>query len=70
MKKRIFLHLIAFVALMPCMLIFNVSKEIWVNLLGFIYVAYLFLAWNESKRVRRFIRDYYREILRIERMML
>ena len=70
MMKRISLHLIAFVALMPCMLMFNVSEQIWVNFLGIIYVAYLFLAWNESKRVRRFFRDYYREILRIERMML
>ena len=70
MKKRIFLHLTAFAALMPCVLLFNSNENIWVNALGFIYVAYLFLAWNESKRVRKFFRDYYREILRIERMML
>lgn len=67
MIKRILLHLIAFVALVPCMLMFNVSGEIWVNLLGFIYVCYLIILCNECEAVRKFIRRYYHEILRIER---
>lgn len=69
MMKRIALHLIAFVVLMPCVLIFNISGELWLNTLGIIYVCYLFILVNESERVRRFVRDYYREILRLERMM-
>ena len=67
MIKRILLHLIAFVALVPCVLMFNVSGEIWVNLLGFIYVCYLIILCNECEAVRKFIRRYYHEILRIER---
>lgn len=67
MIKRIMLHLIAFVALVPCMLMFNVSGEIWVNILGFIYVCYLIILCNECEAVRKFIRRYYHEILRIER---
>lgn len=68
--KRIALHLIAFAVLMPCVLMFNISGELWMNFLGIIYVCYLFILVNESETVRRFVRDYYREILRIERMML
>ena len=67
MIKRIMLHLIAFVALVPCMLMFNVSGGIWVNILGFIYVCYLIILCNECEAVRKFIRRYYHEILRIER---
>ena len=67
MIKRILLHLIAFVALVPCVLMFNSSGEIWVNLLGFIYVCYLIILCNECETVRKFIRRYYHEILRIER---
>lgn len=67
MIKRILLHLIAFVALVHCVLMFNSSGEIWVNLLGFIYVCYLIILCNECEAVRKFIRRYYHEILRIER---
>lgn len=69
MKQRIILHLIAFVAMMPCMLVFNVSEEIWVNFLGFVYCAYLVILLNESEKARRFLRRYYHEILRIENML-
>lgn len=69
MMKRIILHLTALVVLMPCLLMFNVSGEIWINLLGFIYVCYLFISWNESESVRKFVRRYYHEILRLENMM-
>lgn len=69
MKKRISLHLTAFLVLMPCILTFNVSEKIWVNLLGIIYVCYLFILLNESDAAKRFVRRYYHEILRLEQMM-
>ena len=64
--KKIALHLTVIVVLMPCVLVFNVSEEIWVNFLGIIYVSYLLILWNESDAVRKFVRRYYHEILRIE----
>ena len=67
--KRIILHLTALVVLMPCLLMFNFSGEIWINLLGFVYVCYLFILWNESESARKFVRRYYHEILRLENMM-
>lgn len=69
MIKRICLHLIALVVLMPCVMVFNVSGEIWVNILGLIYCAYLVILANESERARRFLRRYYHEILRLENYM-
>lgn len=69
MKQRIILHLIAFVAMMPCMLVFNANGEIWVNFLGLVYCAYLVILLNESKKARRFLRRYYHEILRMENML-
>jgi len=64
--KRIALHLTVFAVLLPSLLMFNVSGKWWINFLGVIYVAYLFIAFNESERVRRFIRRYYHEVLRLE----
>ena len=69
MKQRIILHLTMFVVLMPCVLVFNVSGEWWVNVVGIIYCCYLVILLNESKRVQRFVRRYYREILRLQNMM-
>ncbi len=69
MKQRICLHLIAFVALMPCMLVFNISGEVWINFIGFVYCAYLAILLNESEKVRRFVRRYYHEILRMENLL-
>lgn len=69
MKQRIILHLIAFVAMMPCMLVFNASGEIWINFLGLVYCAYLAILLNESKRAQKFVRRYYHEILRIENLL-
>lgn len=67
--KRISMHLTVFVVLLPSLLMFNVSGKWWINFLGVIYVAYLFIACNESERVRKFIRRYYHEVLRLENMM-
>lgn len=69
MIKRICLHLIAFVVLMPCVLVFNVSGEWWVNFLGGIYCAYLAILVNESETAQKFLRRYYHEILRLENML-
>ena len=69
MKQRIILHLIAFVAMMPCMLVFNASGEIWINFLGLVYCAYLIILLNESATARRFLRRYYHGILRMENLL-
>lgn len=69
MIKRICLHLIAVLVLMPCVMVFNVNGEIWINILGIIYCSYLVILMNESERARRFVRRYYHEILRIENCM-
>ena len=69
MKQRIILHLTMFVVLMPCLLVFNVSNDCWINLLGLIYCCYLIIVLNESKRAQKFLRRYYHEILRLESMM-
>lgn len=69
MTKRIMLHLVVFVALVPCLLMFNISGKLWINFLGVVYFCYLLIACTESERVRRFIRRYYHEVLRLENMM-
>ena len=69
MKKRIILHLTAVVVLMPCLLVFNVSEYLWVNLLGIIYIGYLAILLNESEAAKRFVRRYYHEILRLQNML-
>ena len=69
MKQRIILHLTMFVVLMPCMLVFNVSGEWWVNFVGLVYCCYLAILLNESERAQKFLRRYYHEILRLENMM-
>lgn len=69
MIKRICLHLTVFAVLLPCVLVFNVGNDFWINLLGIIYCCYLIIVLNESKRAQRFVRRYYHEILRLESMM-
>ena len=69
MKQRIILHLTMFVVLMPCMLVFNVSSEWWINFVGLVYCCYLVILLNESERAQRFFRRYYHEILRMENML-
>ena len=51
------------------MLVFNFSKEWWINLIGLVYCCYLAILLNESERAQRFFRRYYHEILRLENMM-
>ena len=57
------------IVLVPCMLVFNFSKEWWINLIGLVYCCYLAILLNESERAQKFLRRYYHEILRLENMM-
>lgn len=66
--KRISLHLTAFAVLLPCVAAFT-EGNIWVTFCGFLYLVWLWFAANETERGKRFLRDYYREILRLERML-
>lgn len=68
MRRRISLHLVALFALMPCMAAFS-EGNLCINFCGLIWIVWLWIAANETERGRRFIRDYYREILRLERML-
>lgn len=61
------LHSIAFAAILPCILTLSESSLI-VNLAGIIYTLLLFRL-SRTKRGKRFIRSYYREILRLESLL-
>lgn len=63
--KRVRLHLIAFALLLPCMMAFNEGKLV-LNFLGLAWILVLFFL-SSTMKGKRFIRDYYREILRLER---
>lgn len=65
MKKRIILHLVAIIALMPCILIFDV-KNLWLCAAGCLYSVYLWFLTKNCSGAKKFLRDYYHEILRIE----
>ena len=65
--KRIMLHIVAFAAMMPCVVTFSFGS-LWASALGLLYIVYLFIYTTESERGRRFLRDYWREIHRLERM--
>lgn len=58
------IHCLAFVILMPCTMTFSEGSLV-VNILG---VAYMLLLFRLSSTTigRRFIRTYYKEILRLE----
>ena len=63
MIRRISLHLVAFVAFTPCLLIFSVNIY---GFVGCIYAACLFIYTSKTERGKRFMRNYYHEVLRIE----
>ena len=58
------IHCLAFAILMPCIMAFSEGSLV-VNILG---VAYMLLLFRLSSTTigRRFIRTYYKEILRLE----
>jgi hypothetical protein len=66
MIKKVFLHVVAFVMILPCLLMFNAGSTI-INFLGLAWVLFLVAASNTNAG-KRFLRSYYREILRLERM--
>lgn len=53
--KTIFLGTII---LLPCLLIFNDSEYVCVNLLGVAYIGFLFYAANKSKRFKQLLVDF------------
>lgn len=62
--KSIKIHGIAFAIILPCILVFSEGEPV-VNLIGIAYILFLFKL-SGTTIGRRFIRSYYREILRIE----
>ena len=66
--KRILLHVRAFVALLPMVAVFS-EGSLWVNAAGILYFVWLGIWLSDSPAGHRFLRDYYREVMRIERMM-
>jgi len=63
MIKRIMLHLVAALLLLPCLVIFCGGIE---GFIATIYASTLFIYTAKTERGRRFCRRYYHEILRIE----
>lgn len=53
--KTIFLGTIM---LLPCLLIFNESEHVVVNLLGLAYISFLVYAVKRSERVKQFFIDF------------
>lgn len=65
--KSIKIHCLAFVILMPCIMALSESNPM-INVIGIAYILLLFRLSSTSVG-RRFIRTYYREILRLENRM-
>ena len=61
------LHGVAFVAILPCILTLSEGSLI-INLIGILYMLLLF-GLSYTKPGKRFIRSYYREILRLEALL-
>lgn len=68
MRKSILLHLRAFVCVAPVVAVFS-EGSLWVNTLGLLYFVWLAIWMSDSPSGRRFVRDYYAEVLRIEHML-
>jgi hypothetical protein len=65
--NRIKIHCLAFAILMPCIMAFSEGSLV-INVVGLAYILVLFRL-SSTTRGRRFIRTYYREILRLENKM-
>lgn len=63
--KQLKLHIIAFLMLIPCLLILA-EDNLWSTAIGLLYIAVMVMV-SRTPRGRQFIRRYYREILRLER---
>ena len=61
------LHSIAFAVILPCILALSGGLLI-INLIGTAYILFLFRL-SSTKIGKRFIRRYYKEILRLESLL-
>ena len=61
------LHSIAFAIILPCILALSEDLLI-INLVGILYMLLLFRL-SYTKPGKRFIRSYYREVLRLEALL-
>ena len=61
------LHSIAFVIILPCILALS-EGQLVINLVGILYILLLFRL-SYTKPGKRFIRSYYREVLRLEALL-
>jgi len=61
------LHSIAFAIILPCILALSEGSLI-INLVGMLYTLLLFRL-SYTKPGKRFIRSYYREVLRLEALL-
>ena len=66
--KRITLHLTAFALFAPCLLAFT-AGSLFVNAVGVAYMAGLVYASGHTARGKKFARTYYREALRLEKLL-
>lgn len=66
--KRITLHLTAFALFAPCLLAFTAGSLI-VTAAGAAYIAGLVYVCSHTARGRKFARMYYKEVLRLEKLL-
>ena len=66
--KRITLHFTACALFAPCLLAFTVGS-LAVNILGTLYMAGLVYASGHTARGKKFARTYYKEVLRLEKLL-
>ena len=66
--KRITLHFTACALFAPYLLAFT-SGSLFVNAAGALYIAGLVYACSHTARGKRFARTYYKEVLRLEKLL-
>ena len=66
--KSIKIHSIAFAIILPCILTLFSEGSLIINIIGVAYILFLFRL-SGTTIGKRFIRSYYREILRIENQL-
>lgn len=66
--KRITLHLTACALLAPCLSAFT-AGSLFVAAVGALYMAGLVYACGHTARGRKFARTYYKEVLRLEKLL-
>ena len=66
--KRLFLHLQAFGLFCPVLMMF--TEDFICSIVGVLYTTVLVFGWFATDNGKRFLRRYYREILRIEKDLL